>query len=128
MRFYNCQFLTRKLENTGLLAKFDILLRKYFDERKQLTDGLPTVQYCADSLCLSANYFGDLVKKMTGETASSHIRQFVVQMIKNRLATGATVSEVAYGLGFEYPQHLSCMFKKLTGQSPSQYTENLHKY
>lgn len=128
MRFYNRQFLTRKLENTGLLAKFDILLRKYFDERKQLTDGLPTVQYCADSLCLSANYFGDLVKKITGETASSHIRQFVVQMIKDRLATGATVSDVAYGLGFEYPQHLSRMFKKLTGQSPSQYTENLHKY
>lgn len=125
MRFYNRQFLTRKLENTNLLAKFDILLRKYFDEKKQLTVGLPTVQYFADELCMSSNYFGDLVKKMTGETASSHIRQFVVQLIKDRLASGANVTEVAYALGFEYPQHLSRMFKTQTGQSPKEYIEKL---
>lgn len=125
MRFYNRQFLTRKLENTNLLAKFDILLRKYFDEKKQLTVGLPTVQYFADELCMSSNYFGDLVKKMTGETASCHIRQFVVQQIKDRLASGANVTEVAYALGFEYPQHLSRMFKTQTGQSPKEYIEKL---
>lgn len=125
MRFYNRQFLTRKLENTNLLAKFDNLLRKYFDEKKQLTIGLPTVQYFADELCMSSNYFGDLVKKMTGETASSHIRQFVVQLIKDRLASGANVTEVAYALGFEYPQHLSRMFKTQTGQSPKEYIEKL---
>lgn len=125
MRFYNRQFLTRKLDNTNLLAKFDILLRKYFDEKKQLTVGLPTVQYFADELCMSSNYFGDLVKKMTGETASSHIRQFVVQLIKDRLASGANVTEVAYALGFEYPQHLSRMFKTQTGQSPKEYIEKL---
>lgn len=125
MRFYNRQFLTRKLENTNLLAKFDNLLRKYFDEKKQLTIGLPTVQYFADKLCMSSNYFGDLVKKMTGETASSHIRQFVVQQIKDKLASGANVTEVAYALGFEYPQHLSRMFKTQTGQSPKEYIEKL---
>lgn len=127
MRFYNRQFLTRKLTNTDILSKFDALLRSYFSEGRQLTDGLPTVQYCADRLCMSPNYFGDLVKKSTGETASSHIRQFVIQQAKDRLATGATVTEIAYGLGFEYPQHLSRMFKAQTGQSPSEYVEGLKK-
>lgn len=124
-RFYNRQFLTRKLENTDMLARFNTLLRKYYDEGKQITGGIPTVQYCADKLCMSPNYFGDLVKKTTGETASNHIRQFIVQLVKDKLATGATVAEVAYSLGFEYPQHLSRMFKTQTGQSPKEYVEGL---
>mgnify|MGYP002610663016 FL=1 len=126
-RFYNRQFLTRKIENTDILARFDNLLHKYFEENKQLTEGLPTVQYCADRLFLSSNYFGDLVKKTTGETASGHIRQYTVQEVKNRLAAGETVTEVAYSLGFEYPQHLSRMFKKVTGITPSEYCTSIQR-
>lgn len=127
LRFYNRQFMTRKIENTGMLARFSALLHDYFREGRQLVDGLPTVQYCADRLCMSANYFGDLVKKTTGETASSHIHHYVVQQVKDRLAAGATVTEVAYSMGFEYPQHLSRMFKKETGMTPSEYCVSIQK-
>lgn len=126
-RFYNRQFMTRKLENSDTLMKFDSLLRKYFEEKRQLSLGLPTVQYCADQLCLSSNYFGDLVKKATGETASNYIRQYIIQQAKNELAAGTGIAQVAYGLGFEYPQHLNRMFKKQTGMTPSEYCANFQK-
>ena len=139
-RFYNRQFVTRKIENSDTLVRFDRLLRDYFEDKLQLTLGLPTVQYCADKLCMSANYFGDVIKKTTGDTASSHIRQFIIQLAKNRLAAGETVSQVSDRLGFEYPQHFSetvsqvsdrlgfeypqhfsRMFKKQEGVTPSEY-------
>lgn len=126
-RFYNRQFLTRKLENTDMLMKFNSLLRDYFDENRQLSIGLPTVQYCADKLCMSANYFGDMIKKTTGDTAGNYIRQFIIQRAKNELTTGISIAQVAYALGFEYPQHLSKMFKKQTGMTPTEYCESLAK-
>lgn len=126
-RFYNRQFLTRKLENTDMLMKFNSLLRDYFDENRQLSIGLPTVQYCADKLCMSANYFGDMIKKTTGDTAGNYIRQFIIQRAKNELITGISIAQVAYALGFEYPQHLSKMFKKQTGMTPTEYCESLAK-
>ena len=94
-RFYNRQFVTRKIENSDILVRFDRLLRDYFEDKLQLTLGLPTVQYCADKLCMSPNYFGDVIKKTTGDTASNHIRQFVIQLAKNGLAAGETVSQVS---------------------------------
>ena len=126
-RFYNRQFITRKLDNSDMLMKFDRLLRDYFDGNMQLAHGLPTVQYCAGKLCMSSNYFGDMIKKTTGDTASNYIRQYIIQRAKNELATGESIARVAYGLGFEYPQHLSRMFKKQTGMTPSEYCENLHE-
>ena len=120
-RFYNRQFVTRKIENSDILVRFDRLLHDYFEDKLQLTLGLPTVQYCADKLCMSANYFGDVIKKTTGDTASSHIRRFVIQLAKNGLAAGETVSQVSDRLGFEYPQHFSRMFKKQEGITPSEY-------
>ena len=125
-RFYNRQFITRKLDNSDMLMKFDRLLHDYFDG-KQLTHGLPTVQYCADKLCMSSNYFGDMIKKTTGDTASNYIRQYIIQRAKNELATGESIARVAYGLGFEYPQHLSRMFKRQTGMTPSDYYESLRR-
>ncbi len=120
-RFYNRQFLTRKLENTDLLKRFESLLRKYFEEEQQLTLGLPTVQYCADKLCMSANYFGDLIKKSTGDTASHYIRHFVIQQAKNLLTSGEAITQVAYRLGFEYPQHFYfCRYEqRYLGITPS---------
>lgn len=126
-RFYNRQFMTRKLQNSDTLMRFDSLLRDYFGENRQLQLGVPTVQYCADKLCMSPNYLSDLVKRATGETASQHIRQFIVQQAKNRLAAGESIAQVAYGLGFEYPQHLSRMFKKQTGTTPSNYCASIRK-
>ncbi len=121
LRFYNRQFLTRSLENSDTLMKFNSLLHDYFEKREQLSYGLPTVQYCADKLCLSPNYFSDLIKRTTNDTASNYIRRYVIQQAKNELATGAPIAQVAYTLGFEYPQHLSRMFKKQTGMTPSEY-------
>ena len=120
-RFYKRQFITRKLENSDILAKFENLMRDYYEEKLQLTLGIPTVQYCADKLCMSSNYFGDMVKRMTGDTASNYIRQYIIQRAKNELASGESIAQVAYGLGFEYPQHLSRMFKKQTEKTPSEY-------
>lgn len=126
-RFYNRQFTTRKLENSDILMKFDNLLNDYYEKNAQLTLGLPTVQYCADKLCMSPNYFGDVIKKTTGDTASNYIRQHVIQRVKNELATGASIVQVADDLGFKYPQHLSRMFKQQTGITPSEYSERLRQ-
>lgn len=126
-RFYNRQFTTRKLENSDILMKFDNLLNDYYEKNTQLTLGLPTVQYCADKLCMSPNYFGDVIKKTTGDTASNYIRQHVIQRVKNELATGASIVQVADDLGFKYPQHLSRMFKQQTGITPSEYCERLRQ-
>lgn len=126
-RFYNRQFTTRKLENSDILMKFDNLLNDYYEKNAQLTLGLPTVQYCADKLCMSSNYFGDVIKKTTGDTASNYIRQYVIQRVKNELATGASIVQVADDLGFKYPQHLSRMFKQQTGITPSEYCERLRQ-
>lgn len=123
-RFYNRQFITRKLSNNDILSKFDIFLHGYFADNLQMKNGLPTVNICAEHLCMSTNYFSDLIKKMTGESPGRHIRQFVVRQIKNELASGLTVAEVAYKLGFEYPAHLSRMFKKETGQTPTEYIQS----
>ena len=76
---------------------------------------------------MSSNYFGDLIKKTTGETASNYIRQYIIRQAKNELVTGAPIAQVAYELGFEYPQHLSRMFKKQVGLTPSEYCGSLSK-
>lgn len=123
-RFYNRQFITRKLSNNDILSKFDSFLHGYFADNLQMKNGLPTVNICAEHLCMSTNYFSDLIKKMTGESPGRHIRQFVIRQIKNELASELTVAEVAYKLGFEYPAHLSRMFKKETGQTPTEYIQS----
>lgn len=126
-RFYNRQFVTRKLTNNDILARFDSYLNGYFDRNLQLSNGLPSVGVCAEHLCMSTNYFSDLIKKMTGESPGRHIRRFVLRMIKNELASGLTVAETAYKLGFEYPPHLSRLFKKETGMTPTEYIHSRNK-
>lgn len=126
-RFYNRQFITRKLSNNDILSRFDSFLNGYFTEGLQLKKGLPTVNICAEHLCMSTNYFSDLIKKMTGESPGRLIRQFIIRQIKNELASGLTVAEAAYKLGFEYPAHLSRMFKKETGITPSDYIQSRNK-
>lgn len=120
-RFYNRQFVTRKKENSDVLARFQSTLTEYYAKGLQLKNGVPTIQYMAECLYMSPNYLGDVIKRTTGDTAGNYIRNFLVIQTKNGLAAGKTISEVAYDVGFEYPQHLSRMFKKQTGITPSEY-------
>ena len=120
-RFYQRQFITRKLVNNDILTRFDSFLNQYFADNIQQLRGIPTVSICADHLCMSPNYFSDLVKKMTGESAGRHIRRLIISQIKNELAAGLTVAEAAYKLGFEYPAHLTRLFKNETGLTPTAY-------
>lgn len=121
-RFYNRQFQSREAENSDILVRFNRLLADYNEQQLQLKLGLPSVQYCADRLCLSPNYFGDVVKRTTGDTASNHIRRFVIRLAKNGLSAGESVAQVADRLGFEYPQHFSRMFRRQEGITPSEYS------
>jgi AraC-like DNA-binding protein len=121
-RFYDRQFITREKANKGVLEKFELLLDAYFMSEKLQTVGLPTVSYCAAELHLSANYFGDLVKKETGKTAQDYIKTKIIETAKERVLNGAKpLSEVSYELGFKYQQHFTRLFKQKTGMSPNEY-------
>lgn len=105
-----------------MLTRFEQLLDNYFDSDKPRTTGLPTVQYFADQLHLSANYFGDLIKKETGKSAHEYIQLKMADNAKDKLhSPDKTVNEIAYELGFKYPHHFSRMFKNVTGQSPTDF-------
>ena len=122
LRFYERQFITRQPANHDILTRFETLLNDYFTGDNARQNGLPTVKYCAGELCLSPNYFGDLIKQETGRTASEYIQQKIIEQAKERLLIPATsVSEVSYGLGFQYPQHFSRVFKRATGMTPNEY-------
>lgn len=120
-RFYNRQFVSRTNLNNDILARFEKLLKDYFEQDVQLKMGVPTVQYCAEQLNMSPSYLSDVIKRITGDTANHHIKQYVIQLAKNRLVSGMNSSEVAYSLGFDYPQHFSRTFKRITGETPSAY-------
>lgn len=127
-RFYNRQFVSRAIVNNDILARFEDLLKKYYENDRQLTDGVPSVAYCAEELCMSPSYLSDVTKRTTGIPANRYIKRYIVRLAKNRLVSGMNSSEVAYSLGFDYPQHFARMFKRITGETPTQYCENrLHK-
>lgn len=126
MRFYDRQFITRENVNRDAITRFETLLDEYFDGGHAEESGLPTVRYFADKLCLSPNYFGDMVKKETGMTPQEHIQAKIIDLAKERiLGSDDTVSEIAYALGFQYPQHLCRVFKKHVGCTPNTY-RNAH--
>ena len=121
-RFYDRQFYVRTNMNTDLVSRFETLLTDYFASPKALEEGLPSVKYCGEQMNMSPSYLSDLLKKETGRTAQQHIQDMVIHQAKNRLlASQDQVSQIAYDLGFEYPQHFSKMFKKHTGMSPAEY-------
>ncbi len=119
--FYERQFKTEVTADNDLLKHFNTLLHNYYREGRQLKLGLPTVGYCAQELFLSPNYFGDLIRQATGETATAIIRNFVMQRAVAHLHEGKTISETSDLLGFEYPQHFSRAFKKHYGVTPSGF-------
>jgi AraC family transcriptional regulator, transcriptional activator of pobA len=121
-RFYDRQFITRENINKGVLERFEQELETYLQSGKPQILGLPSVAYFADLLNLSSNYFGDLVKKETGKSAQEFIHHVLINAAKDKIFdTNKTVNEIAYELGFKYPQHFSRMFKKEVGMSPSDY-------
>lgn len=121
-RFYDRQFITREHINSDILTQFETCLQDYFTTGKAETIGFPMVHYFADQLHLSPNYFGDLIKKETGVSAQDYIQNKVIQVAKERVFDQSkSISEIAYELGFKYPQHFSRLFKQRVGYSPNEF-------
>ena len=122
LRFYSRQFITRTVANKDILTRFEDLLENYYTEGLQEKEGLPKVKYFADKVCLSPNYFGDLIKKETGMTAQEYIQNKIMDMAKEMLlGSGKSISQIAYELGFQYSQHFNRIFKKNTGYTPNDF-------
>jgi AraC-like DNA-binding protein len=122
MRYYDRQFITRVNVNKDILVRFENLLKNYFQSGKAQELGLPTVGYCAEQLHLSANYFGDLVKKEMGVTAHDYIQGKLIEEAKARIFDRhKSMNEIATGLGFKYQQHFTRLFKQKTGLTPVEF-------
>ena len=127
VRFYDRQFITRDTANKGILERFETLLNDFFTSDKPQQVGLPSVAYCAGELNLSANYFGDLIKKETGKSANEYIHLKLIDAAKAKIFDASkSVSEIAYELGFKYPQHFTRVFKQQTGVTPQEYRSSLN--
>ena len=121
-RYYDRQFITRKKVNTNLLRKFETILNSYFNSNDQQYKKLPSVKYFAELLFLSPNYLSDLLKKETGKTAQEYLHYYLIEEAKNNLLnTNDPINEIAFNLGFEYPQYFSKLFKSKTGMTPIAY-------
>ncbi len=121
-RYYSRQFFTRKNANLDVVSKVDHILRAYFENEETRNSGVPTVKELAGKVNLSPNYLSDLLKRETGLNAQDHIHYFIIEQAKNILMqTNQSVSEVAFSLGFEYPQYFSRLFKQKTGKTPLEY-------
>lgn len=121
-RYYGRQFITRKNSNSTTVQRIERLLQDYFKSENLKEKGLPTVKYLADEVHLSASYLSDLLKKETGMNTQDHIHYYLIEEAKSiLLSTDQSVGEVAYALGFEYPQYFSKLFKLKTGQTPIQF-------
>lgn len=121
-RYYDRQFYTRTNLNKDIISKFEKVMHDYYRSDKPTEFGVLSVKYCANALSMSSNYLGDLIKNETGRKAKDHIQDFIIEKAKTAiLGTNETISEIAYGLGFEYPQSFNKLFKAKTGISPLKY-------
>lgn len=126
-RFYSRQFITRKAVSSNLLEKVEEILHAYFQSDALQKQGLPTVQYLASQLTVSANYLSDMLRSLTGQNAQQHIHNNLIQKAKERLSTSqASISEIAYELGFEHPQSFSKLFKLKTSMSPLDFRRSFN--
>lgn len=122
LRYYDRQFITREHVNSGIVEQFEQKLNEYFVSDQLIIRGLPSVAYFAEQLHLSPNYFGDLIKKVTGKTAQEYIQIKLIDTAKERIFdTTKSISEISYELGFKYPQHFTRLFKQKVGLSPVEY-------
>lgn len=126
-RFYERQFFTRKSASHDVLSKMDDLLTAYFNNEESLKQGPPTVEYLADQLNVSTHYLSDMLRSLTGQNAQQHIHEKLIGKAKEYLsATTLSVAEIAYLLGFEYPQSFNKLFKKKTNSSPLQFRRSFN--
>lgn len=126
-RFYERQFITRKAVNHDVLTRMEMLLNEYFEHEKSLENGLPTVESIAEQLHLSPHYLSDLLRSLTGKSAQQHIQEKVIEKAKEYLTiTNLSVAEIAYQLGFEYPQSFNKLFKKKTNVSPLEFRQTFN--
>ena len=122
LRFYDRQFYTRTNLNNDFVSAFELKLKNYFNSQQLVENGLPSSNYFGNELNMSANYLSDLLKKETGKSIKEHIDAYVIRKAKNILLnSNKPISEIAYNLGFEYPQSFTRMFKKKTGISPNEF-------
>ena len=126
MRFYEHQFVTRRELNNDVLARFEQLLNEYWDSGEAKIYGLPTVKYFADKICLSPNYFGDLIKTATGKSAQERIQSKIIEMSKEAILNPRlNTKQIANMLGFQYPQHFLRFFKKRVGCTPKEFKNSV---
>ncbi len=126
-RFYNRQFITRRATGHDILSRMEQLIAEYFNDAELLQKGLPTVQYLSKTLNLSANYLSDMLRDLTGQSTQQHIHNFAIEKAKSLLATThLTVSEIAYQLGFGYPQSFNKLFKNKTNITPLAYRSSFN--
>lgn len=126
-RFYQRQFITRKITNHQVLDRLDKLLTDYFQSDDLVTKGLPSVQTIAGLLNVSPSYLSGLLKVLTGQSTQQHIHDKLIQKAKEKLSTtDLSVSEIAYGLGFEHPQSFSKLFKSKTNLSPLEFRHSFN--
>jgi AraC-like DNA-binding protein len=121
-RFYDRQFITRENIGQGIIEQFEQRLNEYLRHEKLQEIGLPTVSFFADTLNLSPNYFGDLIKKETGKSAIEYIHLKLLEYAKEKIMDKTkSISEISYQLGFKYPQHFTRLFKQKVGISPNEF-------
>ena len=126
-RFYQRQFITRKITNHKILSRLEEILTEYFNDEASMNKGLPTVQYVADRLHVSPNYLSGLLKVLTGQSTQQHIHEKLIEKAKEKLSTtDLSVSEIAYALGFEHPQSFSKLFKTKTNLSPLEFRQSFN--
>lgn len=126
-RFYERQFITRRAVNHDLLAALEELLHAYFNDDKALHNGPPTVEMLAGSLNLTPHYLSDMLRSLTGQSAQQHIQDRILEKAKELLSlTNLSVAEIAYQLGFEYPQSFNKLFKRRMGLSPLAFRESFN--
>lgn len=126
-RFYQRQFITRKITNHQILDQLEKILTDYFKSNNPSENGLPTVQYVADTLHISSSYLSSLLKSLTGQSTQQHIHNKLIELAKERLSTtDLSISEIAYELGFEHSQSFSKLFKNKTKQSPVEFRQSFN--
>jgi len=126
-RFYQRQFITRKANNYQIISRMEELLNEYFKGDKLQSEGMPPVTYFADALHLSPSYLSRLLKTLTGQSTKHFIIGKVIDLAKEKLSTtDLTMSEIAYGLGFDHPQSFSKLFKSKTNQSPLEFRQSFN--
>jgi len=126
-RFYERQFITRKAVNHDLLTKMEKVLGEFFEDEQTADRKLPSVELLAEKLNLSPHYLSDMLRSLTGQSAQQHIQEKLIEKAKEYLAvTNLSVSEIAYQLGFEYPQSFNKLFKKKTNFSPLEFRQSFN--